>query len=570
MAHEPPTDTIPPWLLQGGGDSLCLVVSYADRLPAVHPLPPEAHVRIGRGSDQDVVLRDVTVSRHHADLMVKSPGPFLITNHSRNGTYVGGRLLAAGESESVYLAQPIRLSQNTVAWVQRRDARLAPWQVGRHAQLQEALIGAISRAAAGGQPLALASLLVDHVGDDVVQQVLAQEAMATDVAAAFAPPHEYELLMVDTAAPEAQRRMEGIAARLRAFDAEVRFGISLFPDEATTADELVERASMALRRGPAHPTGRVFITMDGRMGDLYARCRQAASLPPHTCILLLGETGVGKRVVAEELHQRSPRAENPFYAISIAARPETTLESELFGHVKGAFTDAIAARPGLLVAAAGGTVFLDEIGELSLSLQVKLLNVIEERVVRPVGHHGRPVPIDVRFVSATNRDLRAEADAGRFRLDLYYRLAGCQLKIPPLRERVEEIEPLVRFFLQEAARDAGLVEPALSREAIELLRRHRWEGNVRQLRHVIENAVVFCKEGVVRPEDLDLLDEALDAAGPTGPLYAKIENLKRSEVLEKLAANGNNQSATARELGISRVTLGRLLKKLGIHAPRQK
>ena len=216
-------------------------------------------------------------------------------------------------------------------------------------------------------------------------------------------------------------------------------------------------------------------------------------------VLLLGETGVGKEVLARAIHDRSPRAKGPFLGLNCAALSESLLESELFGHEKGAFTGALQSRPGLFEAAEGGTVFLDEIGELPPAVQVKLLRVIEERQVLRVG--GRtPRAIDVRFLSATNRDLEAEAARGAFRQDLYFRLDGITLRIPPLRQRVAEIADLARLFLDRAAAQLDLTRPlGLSDEALAVLERHDWPGNVRELRNVIERAAVLCGGNTIVP-----------------------------------------------------------------------
>ncbi|WP_437809294.1 sigma 54-interacting transcriptional regulator [Sorangium sp. So ce1078] len=219
-------------------------------------------------------------------------------------------------------------------------------------------------------------------------------------------------------------------------------------------------------------------------------------------VLILGETGVGKEVLARTLHARSPRASGPYVELNCAALPPSLLESELFGHEKSAFTGATQARPGLLESAHGGTLFLDEIGELPLAFQAKLLRVLEDRKVLRIG--GRtPRRIDLRFVAATNRDLEAEIARGAFRQDLYFRLNGISLVVPPLRERVAEIGPLAGRFLEEACRqlEQGSA-PRISAEALAVLEAYSWPGNVRELRNVIERAVVLCAGDSVEPADL--------------------------------------------------------------------
>jgi two-component system, NtrC family, response regulator AtoC len=235
-------------------------------------------------------------------------------------------------------------------------------------------------------------------------------------------------------------------------------------------------------------------------------------------VLILGETGAGKEAMAETVHQRSPRSAGPFLLLNCAALSETLLESELFGHEKGAFTGAHSSKAGLLESTAGGTVFLDEIGELSLGTQAKLLRVLEERSVLRVGAT-KPRRIDVRFVTATNRDLTREVRAGRFRGDLYYRISGLVVRIPPLRERHTEIEPLARHFLAEFCAQMGQAVPELTSQAVEALQTHDWPGNVRELKNVMERAVLLAVNGAIVREHV-LPEPTLfgDASGANGLL----------------------------------------------------
>ncbi len=241
------------------------------------------------------------------------------------------------------------------------------------------------------------------------------------------------------------------------------------------------------------------VVRDPAMRALYAEAARVARA--NISVLLLGETGVGKEVLARAIHAHSPRAAGRFMGINCAALAESLLESELFGSEKGAFTGALA-RPGLFEAANGGTVFLDEVGELPLGTQAKLLRVLEERTVMRLGST-RPRSIDVRFVSATNRDVEADSRQGRLRPDLYFRLNGVALLIPPLRDRPLEIAALAASFLAATCRDLERAPAlAISPAALDLLRRHAWPGNVRELRNVIERAVVMCTESTILPEHL--------------------------------------------------------------------
>jgi two-component system, NtrC family, response regulator AtoC len=295
-------------------------------------------------------------------------------------------------------------------------------------------------------------------------------------------------------------------------------------------------------------------------------------------VLILGETGAGKEVLARSLHARSPRAGGTFLALNCAALPESLLESELFGHEKGAFTGAAALKVGLLESAHGGTVFLDEIGELPATIQVKLLRVLAEHAILRIGAV-RPRAIDVRFLAATNRDLDEDVRAGRFREDLYFRLNGVTLAVPPLRERTDEIEALARRFVEEAcARDGRCPVPTFAPEAIERLRTYRWPGNVRELRNVVDRAVLVCRGSVIGIADLPVerggaAPERRMATPPPsttgGELHIDIQALERQRILEALERCAGNQKLAAKQLGISRNTLGTRMDAFGFRRPRK-
>jgi transcriptional regulator with PAS, ATPase and Fis domain len=236
------------------------------------------------------------------------------------------------------------------------------------------------------------------------------------------------------------------------------------------------------------------------MVALYEQAERAAR--SSISVLVLGETGVGKDVLANAIHRASPRSRGPFLGLNCSAISESMLEAELFGHEKGAFTGAVQARPGLFESASGGTVFLDEIGELPLATQVKLLRVLEDRRVMRVGGR-KAIDVDVRFVAATNRDLESACARGAFRSDLYYRLAGLTLTIPPLRERREEIAPLARLFAERSARQLDRATPTIPPVAVTQLESYPWPGNVRELRNAMERAVVLAFD-VILPEHLVL------------------------------------------------------------------
>ncbi|MDQ3907333.1 MAG: sigma-54 dependent transcriptional regulator [Acidobacteriota bacterium] len=282
-----------------------------------------------------------------------------------------------------------------------------------------------------------------------------------------------------------------------------------------------------------------------------------------TNILIEGESGTGKELVARAIHHNSPRAERPFVAINCGALPETLLESELFGHTKGAFTGAVAAKPGLLRSAEGGTVFLDEIGEISPAMQVRLLRAVQEHEVTPVGAGGA-VPFDARIICATNRDLEKEVSEGRFREDLFYRLNVIEIHLPPLRERREDIPLLVRHFITRTAREQGQPEKPISREAIQALINYTFPGNVRELQNAVERAFTLSGTEI----DLDSLpprvrQSAGDAAAVRDPdgLRPTLAEIERRYILETLAAVNQDKTRAANILGIDLSTLYRKLKR---------
>jgi transcriptional regulator with GAF, ATPase, and Fis domain len=291
------------------------------------------------------------------------------------------------------------------------------------------------------------------------------------------------------------------------------------------------------------------------MMEVYRKLQKVAATD--ISVLITGETGTGKELIANELHRRSPRSSGPFVTINCGAIPENLIESELFGHVKGAFTGAIANRAGKFQAADKGTLFLDEIGELPLALQVKLLRALQERVVVRVGD-SKPEKVDIRVVAATNRNLEEEVRLGRFREDLYYRLNVVNLWLPPLRDRGDDVLILARVLLTKYADEFGSKVRGFSPAALAALKKHAWPGNIRQLENRIKKALVLCDQTLLEPEDLDL--------GPgieTGimPLEKAKEEFQRRYVLEALERNNGNRTQTARDLGVDPRTIFRYLER---------
>ncbi|XXF76722.1 sigma-54-dependent Fis family transcriptional regulator [Myxococcaceae bacterium GXIMD 01537] len=321
----------------------------------------------------------------------------------------------------------------------------------------------------------------------------------------------------------------------------------------------VKRQALARVAGVAEdPAGMVARTE--AMQRVLSLGRRAAKVD--STVLITGDSGVGKERVARLIHEESGRAHKAFVAVNCAAVTESLLESELFGHARGAFTGATHERPGLFEAASGGTLFLDEVGEVPPAMQAKLLRALQEKEVRRVGEN-QSRKVDVRVVAATNRNLLEEVNAGRFRQDLYYRLRVIELKVPPLRERREDILPLARLLLAEAGERLGRKVTGFSPPAVDQLLRYPWPGNVRELGNAIERAVALCEGNRVELEDLP---EEVRAAPPsllTDAQTRTLEEMEKTYILAVLQRNEGNRTRTAEQLDIGVATLYRKLKHYG-------
>jgi len=360
------------------------------------------------------------------------------------------------------------------------------------------------------------------------------------------------------------------------------------PIDLVRAGELVQTALEARRapRATAAPdAGADAVTLVGRSAtiqDVYKQIVRVAS--SDATVLILGETGTGKDLVARVIHEHSPRRERPFVAVNCGALPESLVEGELFGYVRGAFTGADADKPGRFEAANGGTLFLDEAGDLPLAVQVKLLRFLDSQTVERLGSV-KSVQLDVRVLAATHRDLDRAVAEGRFRQDLYYRLAVVQIHLPRLAERTEDIVPLAEHFLRQRSR--GTAPAALSDDAARLLRAYPWPGNVRELRNAVEHAAVVSGGGPILSAHLpdtvrlglprattggdrveDCLERYLDTLPADGSdrLRVATEAVERALIRRALREAGGNQSAAAERLGIHRNTLRKRIQDLGLEA----
>jgi DNA-binding NtrC family response regulator len=321
-------------------------------------------------------------------------------------------------------------------------------------------------------------------------------------------------------------------------------------------------AALAIKSGEASGEFEMVGTSP-QMQDVFRAIRKLGNVDAP--VLIIGESGTGKELAALAIHQRSNRARGPFVAVNCGTLPRNLIRSELFGHEKGAFTDAHARQIGRIEAASGGTIFLDEIGDLPLDLQVNLLRFLQEQTIERVGS-ARPIPVDVRVIAATHVDMESEIGDGRFRQDLFYRLNVLRLEIPPLRERDGDVELLARFFFDKFTSTRRGTPTGFSRQALDTLTAHSWPGNVRELIKRVRRANVMCEARLIAPADL-----GLERREPSRRRLLTLEQWRahseREAVSTALRRNRKNVTQTARELGISRMTLYRLMERLNVARP---
>jgi len=341
-------------------------------------------------------------------------------------------------------------------------------------------------------------------------------------------------------------------------------------DRAAKHRELREEVRRLRREAVRSEPPARFVGTSTAMRAVYDLIERVAD--SETTVLVTGESGTGKELAASALHSLSRRRDRPFIAINCAAMPEGVLESELFGHTKGAFTDAKSDRHGLFLQADGGTLFLDEIGDLPLTLQPKLLRVLQERTVRPVGGHSW-TPIDVRLIVATNRDLESAIEDSRFREDLYYRINVVHIDLPPLRSRAGDVLPLAQYFLRQFASRAGKSILGFAPAAAEKLVAYTWPGNVRELQNCIERSVALARYDQIGVDDLpekvrSYRSSHVLIAGDDPSELVRMEELERRYIARVMEAVGGNKTAAARILGLDRKRLYRMLDRLGIESSK--
>jgi two-component system response regulator AtoC len=526
-------------------------------------LADDGDVEIGRLATCGIIVDHDAVSRRHAVLRRRVDRITVADLGSRNRTLVNGvaidgeRRLAAGDVLSIGPMTAI-LATSTAA----RSSR----QIATISELEDRLASEVDRARRYQRPLALVMARFTGSADAITTHIerLGEHLRRMDLLA------EYGADDIAIVLPEAGlAAAEVVAARAReAGGLEVQIGIAVFPTDGSSTGELISAAS-ARRRGALGPRpaeqvdlqtmlGRALVILDPQMLQLYDLAKRVAS--SSVTVLITGETGVGKEVVAEAIHRLSPRAAGPYVRLNCAALPASLVEAELFGFEQGTVMGAVAGKPGFFEAASGGTLFLDEIEELPIAVQAKLLRVLEQGAVTRVGGVTE-LAVDVRLICASHRELELEARRARFREDLYFRISGFRIPVPPLRDRRLEIPALAAFFARELSPDhGGVVDPA----ALDLLSNYGWPGNVRELRNAIERALVLSGNGRIEPIHLSehVRERTLPSAS-AGVLDVRqrVMLVEREAVEQALEANKWNQTHAARALGVSRFALIRLMEK---------
>ncbi|NRA32937.1 MAG: sigma 54-interacting transcriptional regulator [Polyangiaceae bacterium] len=546
---EIPTDFDPgtaAGVVSGAPSSLrvYMLVHHADDVQVVD-VPDGGSILLGRAPECAITLDDPKASRKHAIVARQGAEITLRDLGSRNGTKLNGVRLR-DESAPVRGGDVVKIGEveTVVAWADRVEP-----SGGRVDQ---------ELARLGNTPVIFVRVAVDLEqleGTDVLGESLNSALVVEERGEGlYAALFEQSLEEVTEAVRELQDTA-GVAVR-----------IAGFPGSGRTLDELWAAAAP----GEAPPEvpldgAEGIVVADAAMLELFWLAKKVAAV--QTTVLILGETGVGKEILAAQIHRWSPRSAGPYVRLNCASLPETLLESELFGHEKGAFTGAERRKIGYLETAEGGTLLLDEIGELPLTVQVKLLTVLENRELRRVGGTAE-IPIDVRVLAATHRDLEKEVAEGKFREDLFYRLSAFDLTIPPLRERVDEITVLADLFARRFAERDNAKLCTFDSATRQLLRRHHWPGNVRELRNAVEHAVVLADDGLVTPKCLPQSFrrrmQSQNVSNASGSMRNRLESIERKTIEEALQAEKGNQTRAAKRLGLSRRALIYKLDKYGL------
>ncbi len=541
----------------------------------IHVLPDRGQVTIGRGADNTIQIEDESISRRHAvlhldeRLQIEDLG-------SSNGTSIRDTRLPPNAPRAVDVNELIMLGSVSVI-VQARFKPAHTARITTQDYFETRVEEECLRCERNGGQFAVIGLRATGAAEHAITQTLMSTLRQSDVLGRF-DDGVFALLAIDASRDQAENVERRFTTALRQSGATASSRIAHYPTDGRGAYALLTRIT-------GHhdaELGGDLVVEEPSMRDLYSLAKRIAK--SDLSVLILGETGVGKEKLSRVVHDSSLRAAGPLIALNCAALNDALLESELFGHERGAFTGAAASKPGLLETADGGTIFLDEIGDMSLAIQAKLLRVLEDREVRRVGGL-KSKQIDVRFVAATHVDLEAAVAGDRFREDLYFRLSAATLVIPPLRERPREIETLARRFATSAATRMGRPRIRFTDEAVALLQSYTWPGNIRELRNVVERAVILSNDDLITADQLPV-DKILGAyarvtheallqgsvtfspAVPPKPAMPRGE-AERVRILEALKQAEGNQSKAASLLGVSRRTLINRLEQYNLPRPRK-
>ena len=528
---------------------------------ATHPLA-DGTLAIGRSRSCDVAIADESISRRHAVLRV---GETITIEDlsSANGTRVRGNEVAVGHPVEISVGELVGLGKISFM-LQHRSRPPRARRLWTHDYFEARLEEECARTKRSNSAFALLRIHTDRNAlVNLVEETLAELVRDTDILGKLGP-HDYEVLLPDTTPTKSDEAVRRFESKLVERGLKCKIVVACCPRDGRHSHELIARVQTPSNT-PVKPSVAGIVVVDAQMQSLHRLVEQIAD--SQIGVLLLGETGVGKEVFARAVHHASPRAGGPFVELNCAALTESLLESELFGHEKGSFTNATIAKPGLIETAHGGTLFLDEIGDMPLSTQAKLLRLLEDSKLRRVGALKNRA-VDVRFVAATNSDLEARMADGAFRSDLFFRLNGVTIVIPPLRNRMGDLEPLAHAFIHRVwSRD--FPAPVLAPDALALMRDYCWPGNVRELKNMMERAVLLCGVGPIHEAHLPA--EKMRGTVMTG--RPRSEPSKQTEsvvfvqtrrrgsedeqrwIVQALKQAGGNQTRAAILLGISRRTL---------------
>gem|GEM_PF-686533 len=556
-------------------------------------LPDDGEITIGRSRASTIHVDSERVSRNHAIIRRDDEGVTVEELKSRNGTRLNGARI-----EGTYTLQsgdelqigPVTIILHLPSPSRRRIA------VGSTGYLDERLGAEAERGLRYKRNFALVMLRIeaDDETADVILEHLARRLRRMDVIAEYGPD-DFAFLLPELDQKGAEQAARRLLGEVRVAGAELRpprrvtahIGIAVFPQHGTRPGNLLNRARDALRLAcekgevdivatppeEAQPSGEGIVVGDPKMRRVYDLAARVGNTS--MTALIIGETGAGKELLAEEIHRCSERRHKRFLRLNCASIPETLLERELFGNERGAFTGADKQSKGFFEAADGGTIFLDEIGEISMAMQGKLLRVLEERRFMRVGGT-EEVEVDVRVVCATNRDLETEVSRGRFREDLFFRISAFTIVVPPLRDRRPEIPLFAKHFIERTARELRVSQPEVSDRFMAALEQYHWPGNVRELRNAIERALVVHREGPLEPAHLpdrireeasgapDVAAAASPAAGRKVDVREQLAAVERAAIVAALEACGGNQTRAAEKLGLSRRALIYKMEKYGL------